>query len=84
MNDAIKTVGVLGLGVMGFDIAFLNDRGRKPGQTNDLEAGASMEAVDGVAKQLHAVTDQGQRFYEDRQSNPWAPAFVERSGHARH
>jgi len=75
MIDAIKTAGVLGLGVMGFDIAFLYAHKGYRSLTYD-ESDAAMKNI---------VTRREQTIdRKDGQVNPWELAFVEERVHARH
>lgn len=75
MIDAIKTAGILRLGVMGFDIAFLYAHRRYRWLTYD-ESDAAMKNI---------VTRRDQTIDpKDGQVNPWNLAFVEQRIHARH
>lgn len=74
MIDTIKTVGVLGLGVMGFDIAFLY--AQKGYRTLAYEA--SETAMQNFVTRRDQTIDR-----KDGQVNPWDLAFVEERIHAR-
>ena len=75
MIDTIKAAGVLGLGVMGFDIAFPYAHKGYRSLTYD-ESDAAMKNI---------VTRREQTIdRKDGQVNPWDLAFVEERVHARH
>jgi len=75
MIDAIKTAGVLGLGVMGFDIAFIYaHKGYRW-----LTYGESDAAMKNIVTRRDQTIDR-----KDGQVNPWDLAFVEERVHARH
>ena len=74
MSEGIKTVGVLGLGVMGFDIAFLYAQ---------KDCRTSVQMVYAVMAR-RGVAEHGQSFYKEGQPNPWVAAFVDRRSYARH
>lgn len=74
MIDTIKTVGVLGLGVMGFDIAFLY--AQKGYRTPVYDA--SEAAMQNFVTRRDQTIDR-----KDGQVNSWDLAFVEERSHAR-
>ena len=75
MIDAIKIVGVLGLGAMGFDVAFLC--AQKGYWT--LVSDASEAAMKNIVTRRDHTIDR-----RDGQVNFWLLAFVEGRVHARH
>ncbi|MGE5218216.1 MAG: 3-hydroxyacyl-CoA dehydrogenase NAD-binding domain-containing protein [Chloroflexota bacterium] len=74
MIDAIKTLGVVGLGVMGFDIAYLY--AQKGYRT--LVYDTSEAAMKNLVTRRDQTIDR-----KDGRVNPWVLAFVEGRIHAR-